>query len=112
MRKLTSVALDNRPKYRRGRLIAFVILPIALMLSPIVYESGVLCVAGWRGLFGAYPHTHTPVLDAISELYATASYDGKTWFRGIFNRTPWKSSFVIPFAIFWTGILALLLRKC
>lgn len=112
MRKLPSVSLDNRPRIRRARIIAVVVLPLLLILSPVIYESAVLCVAGWQGLFGVYPQTHTPVLDALNSAYQTASFDASWWFRGIFNRTPWKSSYVIPFAIFWTGVLALLLRKC
>ena len=112
MRKLPTVSLDQRPRIHKARLMAVVILPTVLILSPVLYESAILCAAGWQGLFGAYPQTHTPVLDVLTDAYQTARYDLKSMSRGIFNQTPWRSSFVIPFAIFWTGVLAMLLRKC
>lgn len=111
MRKLATLSIDNRPKVRKARLMAAVILPIILILSPILYESAILCVASWQGLFGAYPQTNTPILNGLGNFYEMVSFDFKWWFHGVFNRTPWRSSFVIPFAIFWTAVLALLLRK-
>jgi hypothetical protein len=112
MRKLSTVSIDNRPRVRKRRIMLMLILPPLLLLSPVIYESAVLCVANWQGLFGSHPHTSTPVLDVLGDAYQTTSHDFRLWSRGIFNRTPWRSSFVIPFAIFWTGVLALLLRKC
>ena len=112
MRKLPSVTLDERPRTRRRRIVVFLVLTLLLVLSPILYETTIVTVAGWQGLFGVHPQTHTPVLDVLGDLYHTASFDAKAWTRGVFNRTPWKSSIVIPFAIFWTAALSMLLRRC
>jgi hypothetical protein len=112
MRKLPSVSLDERPRSRRVRLLAFGILSLLVVFAPVIYESALLSMASWQGLFGVYPHVQTPVLDAMGDAYHMATFDFRQWAHGIFNRTPWKTSYVIPFAIFWTGVLALLLRKC
>ena len=83
-----------------------------MILSPILYESVIVCVAGWQGLlFGIHHQVQTPVLDVLGDFYQTTSFDFKWWVRGVFNRTPWRSSFVITFAIFWTAVLAMLIRK-
>jgi hypothetical protein len=111
MRKLPTVEIDNRPRFRKRRLfLIFVVVPLAI-LSPVIYEGSLLCIAGWQGLFGTHPRVETPILDSLTEGYRVANYDVKRWSRGFFNNTPWKSSYVIPFAIFWTGVLAMLLRK-
>lgn len=91
--------------------MGFMVFSLILILSPIVYEAGLLCYASWQSLFGVYPHIQTPILDILSGGYQTASFDLKQMFSGIFRQSPWKSSYVITFAIFWTGVLAMLLRK-
>src|SRR5215212_9123534 len=111
MRKLPSISLDNRPHSRRVRVTAFLVITLLLILSPVIYESVLVCASRWQGLFGVYPNINTPVLDALGDGYKMATFDLKQWSRGIFHQTPWKSSYVIPFAIFWTGVLAMLLRK-
>jgi hypothetical protein len=111
MRKLQSVTADPRPRTRRSKATFFLVFSLLLMFSPIVYESGLRCYASWQGLFGTYPQIQTPVLDALNAGYETASFDLKQLTSGIFRQSPWKPSFVIPFAIFWTGVLAMLLRK-
>jgi hypothetical protein len=91
--------------------MAFVVITLLLVLSPVIYESTLVVAARWQGLFGIYPNIRTPVLDAIGDNYQMATYDAKQWTRGIFHRTPWKSSYVIPIAIIFTGALATLMRK-
>ncbi|SIO62622.1 hypothetical protein SAMN05444166_7101 [Singulisphaera sp. GP187] len=111
MRKVASVTLEDRPKSCRGRLTAFVVLSLVLILSPVFYEAARLCYASWQGLFGAYPHVQTPVLDLLTGGYETTSHDLKQMFSGVFRRTPWNPSYVLTFALIWTSVLALLLRK-
>ena len=91
--------------------MGLMVLSMFLILSPVMYEAGLLCFASWKGLFGAYPHVQTPVLDVLSGGYETASFDFKQMFSAVFRQSAWKASYVIPFAIFWTGVLAMLLRK-
>jgi len=111
MRKISTVSLDNRPRTRKVRVTVFFVLTFLLILSPVIYESVLVCAGRWQAMFGVYPNVRTPVLDFLSDNWEMATFDLKHWSRGIFTRTPWKSSYVIPFAIFWTGVLALLLRK-
>lgn len=84
---------------------------LLLILSPLFYEVGLLCFASWQGLFGAYSHVQTPILDFLSGGYETARFDIKQMLAGLFRQGGWKSSHVITFAICWTGVLAMLLRK-
>src|SRR4051812_49239669 len=111
MRKLPTVSLDNRPRSRKRRVVGFLVITLLLVLSPVIYESSIVVAARWQGLFGVYPNVRTPVLDAITDNYQMATYDMKQWTRSIFHRTPWKSSYVIPIAIIFTGSLAMLMRK-
>src|SRR5262249_9348814 len=111
MRKLQSVTVDPRPRARSSRVLSILVFTVFVLFSPIIYESGLRCYASWQGMFGAYPQIHTPVLDSLSAGFETASFDFKQWTGGIFRQSPWKPSYVIPFAVFWTGVLAMLLRK-
>ncbi len=87
------------------------VISLLLILSPLFYEAGLLCFASWKGLFGAYPHVQTPILDFLSGGYETARFDIRQMFSSLFRQGAWKSSHVITFAICWTGALAMLLRK-
>jgi len=111
MRKLSTVSIDNRPRSRRMRVVGFLLITLLLVLSPVIYESTLVVAARWQGLFGTYPNVRTPVLDVIGDNYRIATYDLKQWSRSIFHRTPWKTSYVIPIAIIFTGSLAMLMRK-
>lgn len=111
MRKIAAVTLEDRPKRQRIRIMRWVVIALFLVLSPVFYEASLLCYASWKGLFGVYPHVQTPLLDILSGGYETASFDLKRMFSGVFRQSPWKSSYVIMFAAFWTGCLAMLLRK-
>lgn len=91
--------------------MTLLVITFLLLLSPVLYEAGLLCVASWQGLFGVYPHVKTPVLDVLNGGYESVRFDLWQRFSGVFRQGGWKSSYVIPFAIFWTGVLALLLRK-
>ena len=86
-----------------------------MALSPILYEGTLLMVAGWQGLFGASCRTsRPPMLDFALEStpYHSASFDAPPLVPGrLLHATPWKSQYVIPFAIFWTGVLAMSLRR-
>jgi len=111
MRKLPTISLDNRPRTRRVRVASFLLIALLIVLSPVIYESGLVVAARWQGLFGSYPNIRTPILDAITDNYQMATFDIKQWTRSIFHRTPWKSSYVIPIAIIFTGALATLMRR-
>jgi hypothetical protein len=112
MRKLPSVSIDERPRSPMRRATTMLVLFILLILSPVIYESGKLLYANWRSFLGTYTTVETPVLNAISDAWAETSVDLRNRYRGTFARTPWRASVVVPFAIFWTGVLAMLLRRC
>jgi|GEM_PF-5861594 len=111
MRKFPTSTFEDRPRSRRSRISLCLSLGFLALLLPVLYDSSRLCLASWRGLFGTYSPVQTPVLDALSTSYQTVSQDVRSWTRSTFHQTPWKTSYVIPFAIFWTVVLSLLLRK-
>jgi hypothetical protein len=83
-----------------------------LACSPVIYEFGMLCVMRWKGLFGIGMNVETPVLDALGSLIFSGRYEVMHQTHSFFHQGTWSTPMVLLFALFWTGVLAVLLRRC
>ncbi len=110
MRKLVNPLFDDRPR-RRWRYSNLLPVALGLLLTPILYEASLLCVAEWRAMSGPIAPIHTPVFDAIRSAFLWARQDVGSFLSPAFHALPWRPAVVIPFAVFWTGVAAWLLRK-
>jgi hypothetical protein len=108
--KLARIQIDNAPPRRRWSP-ALILLMVALVLSPVLYELGVVCAARWQSLFGPLHYVETPVLDALGAAVLEARLDVESRVRPVFGRLPWKSSTAITLFGAWTALVALLLRS-
>ena len=112
MRKLLAQPLDDRPRRRRSWTSIALAVLIVLLISPVLYESTVVCVSRWKTLCGVPMTVETPVLDAIASEWETVRLELHWVSRHYFHDMSWKPSYVIPFALTSSGVLALALRKC
>ena len=85
---------------------------MGLLLSPFVYEATLIGLAQWRGMNGVAREARTPILDTLKHAFDDTRHEAENVFPLLFRRITWTPATVIPFAIFWTGLAALLLRKC
>jgi hypothetical protein len=108
--KLARITIDDAPP-RRRRVARVIVLGVALLFSPLLYEVTTLGVARWRSLYGTVPYVETPVLDALVGVLGEARHDVESRVRPVFSTLPWKTSTVIPLIGVWTALAALLLRS-
>jgi hypothetical protein len=112
MRKIPDLILDDhQPRPRRWRYSSALTIVLGLLLSPVVYEVGLLSAARWRGMSGTVPEVHTPVIDALGKVVASVRDEVQTTADPVLRDFSWKPSVVIPCAVVSTGIASLLLRK-
>jgi hypothetical protein len=111
MRKIPDLILDDhQPRPRRWRYSSALTIVLGILLSPMVYEVGLLSVARWRGMCGTVPGVHTPVIDALGKAVASVRDEVQTAAVPVLRGFSWKPSVVFPCAVIVTGIAVLLLR--
>lgn len=112
MRKLGQPEFGDGPGRRRWKYSSALTILVGILLLPVAYESGLLCYAQWAALRGPIPAVKTPVFNAIGDAARWVQSDLQDFARPVTRHTTWKSSYMIPFIMFWTVIAVLLLRKC
>ena len=63
-------------------------------------------------MMGVSMPIRTPIFDAIGSGWETARLGLHTETRRYFHDITWKTSNIIPFALFWSWVMSLLIRKC
>jgi hypothetical protein len=111
MRKNSVGMLDDTPKPRRTRIGAILTILVGLLLAPLVHEGTKICVAQWKSMYGAVESPKTPVLDFLADTFKQGKQDLYETVTPTFRTLPWRPAVVIPFAIFWTGVAAMMLRR-
>jgi hypothetical protein len=94
---------------RRGDLV--LALLVAILLTPIAYESAARCAARWRSMVGPSVAVETPVLDAIHAALSRGVYILRYQLASTFNNTPWKPSVVIACGLVFALLTSLPLRR-
>ena len=111
MRKLSTVTIDDRPPRKRRVGLLLLAGPL-LTLSPFIYEFALVCVMRWKGMFGIGMQVKTPYLDAAGDFVTAGRSLVLLQSHSFFHQGAWSTTTVIGAAIFFTGTLAMLLRKC
>jgi hypothetical protein len=110
MRKLPRPHDPPPPSDGRSLRRSALVIVLGLALSPIVYESSAQCAAGWAAMYGSVRQVDTPVLDRLGRcMDALAGAAHETGERA-FHALPWKPALVIPIALAWAALGALILR--
>ena len=112
MRKYHTVLSDDKPRPARSRSPAYIAFGLLLLVSPVLYEGGVILLARWQSMTGSYWEPKTPILSALSEHSAVAKLEFMNYALRIFNSGPWRASTAVPFALVWAVMMAVVfLRK-
>jgi hypothetical protein len=61
---------------------------------------------------GVGMRVETPVIHRLSSMLALGRQEIVLQTHTFFHQGTWSTSFVVLFALFWTGVLAMLLHKC
>jgi hypothetical protein len=112
VRKAPCISLDAPPAARprrRGELVLPLVL--ALVLTPIAYESAARCVARWRSMVGPTVTVETPVLDALNETLSRGVYVFRYQLVSTFNNTPWNPTVVIGCGLAFALLASVPLRR-
>ncbi len=112
MNKYHSVLHDAVTRPKRSRAPAALALALAVLVAPILYESGLLVLAGWSTMTGAYSDPKTPVLSALSGWSQAAGGEARARATRALSG-PWDSSLAVPVAVTWAAVIAVVfLRRC
>jgi hypothetical protein len=111
MRKLPTGEPNAPSSPRRVRGELWLAIIIAVLLTPVAYESVSQCVARWQSMTGPTVTVETPILDAIqSTLVRVVSTVQHRFSRAVHN-TPWKPSLVIGCGIMLALLASVPLRR-
>lgn len=111
MRKLAQPLVDDGPRRKRFKYSSVLTILVGFLFAPFAWESGLIGVARWRAMIGPTPTIRTPAFDAVGRAYQWARDDLEEFCRPMTRHSTWKSSYMIPFVIFWALIAVVLLRK-
>ena len=113
MAKYGSVLHDDvRTARRRSSGGLYIVLAVALAVSPVLYEEGMILYSKWRALLGySYSDVPTPVLDTIREQWRAVSRDVTHQAVSAMDFGQWHPSMFVPVALAMAVLGALFLRK-
>lgn len=96
---------------RRSRVPFLAGLALVVLVSPFLYEFGLVVYAQWRSMTGTYWVPSTPRLDALREWGRTADLALRYHASRVFNSGPWSPSLAVPFGIGWAVAMAVVFLR-
>ena len=106
MGKYDSVLHDQIDPPGRSRAPKAILFGLLLLVSPLLYEWGLIIWAQWRTMTGDYTVAKTPLLDAIQEWTRSANQEMTLHYSGIFDSGAWKPALAVPIVITWAVVMA------
>ena len=82
-----------------------------LVVSPIVYEAGLIVVSNWQAMTGVYWEPHTPALDALREGVESVSRSVVARSMHHAQSGRMSPSVAIPLGIGWSVALMLVFLR-
>jgi hypothetical protein len=86
-------------------------LACVLLVSPLIYEGGLICYGNWRSMTGAHVSIRTPVLDTLGEAYRESRFQLGRQVQPKLHTGHWTPATAVPLALVIAGIGVVLLRK-
>ena len=104
----TAEPLSASDKSRAPKVILGCLI---LLISPLVYEGGLVCYGNWQSMMGAHYAARTPVLDTIGEVWRDVRSETGRRVQPIMVSGRWSPTMAIPLALAIAGFGTVLLRK-
>lgn len=95
----------------RSQSPKLIVLAFAVVLSPFLYESGLLIFARWKSVVGPYSVPRTPLIDTLELWSRDAGYGAGVYFRRVLDSGPWSPAYAVPFGIAWALAMAIIFLK-
>ena len=112
MRKFHAASDDGTPKTRKRLIVPALVAAVLLtMVSPVIYEGGLILVAKWQILLGTDSVPATPILDALADRWRSADYNVRSQASHTFIHGNWQPGMAVPVTIVWAVVAALILRR-
>jgi SNF family Na+-dependent transporter len=112
MRKFHPVYNDDAKPSRKRSIVPIVVVTILLMLlSPLVYEGGLICLSKWQTILGTYTVPNTPILNSLAEWWRTTDQEFRPRASQTLIRGNWNPGMAVPIAIFWATAAGFILRR-
>lgn len=105
MGKYQTVLHEPQRSRKRSRVPALIVLVLAVMTAPLVFEGGQVVVSRWMAMTGAHREPKTPILDALSEWSRNSGVGFKSLSDRLFDQGAWSSTTAVPVAIAWAAIM-------
>src|SRR4051794_27325594 len=103
---------DVREARTRSNAGLYLVLALALAVSPVLYEEGMVLYSRWRALLGyQYSEVPTPVLNTIREHWRAVSGEVTRQTVSSMDFGHWHPSMFVPLALAMAVLGALFLRK-
>ena len=99
------------PGPSRSPLRIVLTVAVGLLLSPIIYESALICASRWKGMVGTSSELRTPVLDALTTQVVAAALTVATTGRAVLGKLPMGPAWVIGYAFGVAAVCSGFLRR-
>jgi hypothetical protein len=112
MRKYQSVLEDPFPgPGRRAIAPRLVLLAVLLLLSPVLYEAGLVVVANWQSMTGVSRTPKTPTLDAIRERCDAANREAWRFYAFHIQNGRMSPGVAVPLGVGWAAAMAMVFLR-
>jgi ABC-type phosphate transport system permease subunit len=112
MRSYQATNHDDFALKRHSRAPRVLLACLILILSPLLYEGGIILVSSWQSMMGVYWEPHTPIIDMMVDLSRTISQYVQSRLSGTLMNGSLTPVTAVPIAVGWAVLMAVLfLRK-
>ena len=110
--KFQSAMRENAKMPRtRSRAPMIVAFTLTLIVSPVLYEWGLICYGNWQSMVGSHYEPHTPVLNYLVDSYQTTKLASQRRLQPMLHLGRWNPAMAVPLAVGFAAFGALMLRK-
>ena len=111
MRNYEAIKHEERTLRRHSQAPRVMLIGLILVLSPLLYEGGLILVSNWQSMTGVYWEPHTPIVDWLVDV----SRDVNQYVRSRLSRTLTSGSLTpttaVPIAVGWAALMAVLFLR-
>jgi hypothetical protein len=102
---------ETPPYPPRSRAPKVILACLILLISPVVYEGGLVCYANWQSMMGAHHVARTPVLDTLGGVWRDVRSETSRRVLPSMYSGRWSPAMAVPLALAIAGFGTVLLRK-
>lgn len=111
MRKYQAANHDDFTIKRHSWAPRVLLVGLFLLVSPLLYEGGIMLVSNWQSMAGVYWEPHTPVVDMLVDLSHTVHQYVQSRFSGTLVNGSLTPITAVPIAVGWAVLMAFMFLR-